>query len=122
MDVAHCLEGGVRAIRLRCRKNGVRVRFRKRPRKRTPTPVLLGFRLGTHRKYPPVYFNKDAAGQDQLATLAEKGVGAILLAHADTPFEVKDAQNQLQGRLRASGVYLRESGGVGSVQQIDLRV
>ncbi len=67
-------------------------------------------------------FNKDAAGQDQLATLAEKGVGAILLAHADTPFEVKDAQNQLQGRLRASGVYLRESGGVGSVQQIDLRV
>ena len=67
-------------------------------------------------------FNKDASGQDQLATLAEKGVGAILLANASTAFELKDGQNQLQGRLRASGVYLRENGGVGSVQQIDLRV
>ena len=67
-------------------------------------------------------YSKDESGQDQLATLAEKGVGAILLAHADTPFELKDAQNRLQGQLRASGVYLRESGGVGSVQQVDLRV
>lgn len=67
-------------------------------------------------------YGKDESGQDQLATLAEKGVGAILLAHADTPFELKDAQNRLQGQLRASGVYLRESGGVGSVQQVDLRV
>lgn len=67
-------------------------------------------------------YNKDANGQDQLATLAEKGVGAILLAHADTPFAIKDGQNNLQGQLRASGVYLRENGGIGSVQQVDLRV
>lgn len=67
-------------------------------------------------------YSKDAAGQDQLATLAAKDVGAILLPNAETPFEIKDAQNRLQGQLRASGVYLRESGGVGSVQQVDLRV
>jgi hypothetical protein len=67
-------------------------------------------------------FNKDASGQDQVATLAEKGVQAIFLAHADTQFDLKDAQNQLQGRLRSTGVYLNESGSVGSVQQIDLKV
>jgi hypothetical protein len=67
-------------------------------------------------------YSKNDAGQDQLLTLTQKGVGAILLAHAETPFALKDAQNRQQGQLRASGVYLGQSGTVGSVQQIDLVV
>lgn len=67
-------------------------------------------------------YSKTADGQDNLATLAQKGVGAILLDHADTPFQIKDGQNQLQANLRSTGVYLRENGGVGTVQQVDLRV
>jgi hypothetical protein len=67
-------------------------------------------------------YSKTADGQDNLATLAQKGVGAILLDHADTPFQIKDGQNQLQANLRSTGVYLRENGGAGTVQQVDLRV
>lgn len=70
-------------------------------------------------------FNRDGGGQDQLFTLKEKDVGAILLQHASTVFSLKDSSHQLQGQIKSSGLYLRESGangGVGSVQQLDLRV
>ncbi len=67
-------------------------------------------------------YNKDASGQDQVATLAEKGVGAIFLANANTPFALKDGQNQTQGQLRSTGVYLREDGSAGTVQHVDLVV
>lgn len=67
-------------------------------------------------------YNKDASGQDQVSTLAEKGVGAIFLANANTPFSLKDGQNQTQGLLRSTGVYLREDGSAGTVQHVDLVV
>jgi hypothetical protein len=60
---------------------------------------------------------------DQLASLKERNVGAISLGQVATPFALKDGANQLQGAVRASGIYLKEDGsGVGSVQQIDLAV
>lgn len=60
---------------------------------------------------------------DQLASLQERNVGAISLARQATPFAIKDADNALQGAIRASGIYVKEDGsGVGSVQQIDLAV
>jgi hypothetical protein len=67
-------------------------------------------------------YNKDADGNDQLTTLAEKGVGAIFLNNTATPFALKDQQNQLQGQVRSSGVFLYESGKAGAVQQVDLVV
>ena len=67
-------------------------------------------------------WTKDAAGKDSLMTLQEANVGAIALAHVATPFDIKDSANQLQGQVRSSGVYLQESGNVGSIQQIDLTV
>ncbi|HET7774874.1 MAG TPA: VCBS repeat-containing protein [Azospira sp.] len=67
-------------------------------------------------------WTKNANGQDQFGTLAANGVGALALAHLGTPFEVKDTQNKLQASVLASGVFLQENGGVGSIQQLDLTV
>ena len=67
-------------------------------------------------------WTKGSAGQDSLRSLQEANVGAINLARIVTPFDIKDASNSLLGQVRSSGVYLQESGGVGSIQQVDLTV
>ena len=63
---------------------------------------------------------KDAAGQDQLLTLLESNVGALFLGRIETPFSIKDSDNELQGQVRATGMFLREDGGAGTMQQLDL--
>lgn len=67
-------------------------------------------------------WSKDAAGQDTLNTLAQRNIGALYLGNVATPFDLKNASNDLQGQVRSSGIYLREDGGAGTVQQIDLMV
>lgn len=67
-------------------------------------------------------WSKDENGVDRIESLAERGIGAIYLGHTATPFSLKDAQNQLQGQIRSSGIYLSEHGQVGTVQQLDLVV
>jgi hypothetical protein len=67
-------------------------------------------------------WQKDADGDDRLIALGQAGVGAIYLGSTATPFQVKDDDNQLQGVVRSTGVYLKEQGGVGTVQQFDLVV
>ena len=67
-------------------------------------------------------WSKDAQGNDQLIALGQRGIGAIYLGHATTPFEVKNEQNQLQAAVRSSGIYLNEDGSAGTVQQLDLVV
>lgn len=64
----------------------------------------------------------DASGQDSLSSLAKLGVGALFLGNVNTPFSVNTASNQNLGLVRASGVYLNESGTAGTLQQIDLTV
>lgn len=65
-----------------------------------------------------------AGGEDRgaLAGLGEKGVGALWLGAADSPFALKDKANRLLGEIRATGVYLAEDGRVGSLQQVDLAI
>ncbi len=75
----------------------------------------------------PIYerlrlWQPDADGAGTLTTLSQKQVGAIYLGHAETPFAVKDEQNQLQAQITASGIYLSETGVAGSVQQVDVAV
>lgn len=65
-------------------------------------------------------WSKDASGSDMLSTLAQRNVGALYLGNADTPFELKNAAHELQGQVRSSGVYLREDGSAGTMQQVDL--
>jgi len=67
-------------------------------------------------------WTKDEAGADQLVALGQAGVGAIYLGNVATEFAVKDAANELQGQVRRSGMFLRESGVAGVIQQIDLAV
>ena len=62
----------------------------------------------------------EADGGGAVRSLAEVGVGALGLAHAATPFTLKDAGTL--GAIRSSGVYLSEAGVVGSLQQVDVIV
>ena len=57
-----------------------------------------------------------------LLMLAQRGVGALYLDSVETPFSLTDSENRLLAQVRASGVYLREDGGVGTLQQVDLAV
>ena len=63
---------------------------------------------------------RDAAGQDKMLTLLESNVGALYLGRVETPFAIKDSGNELQGQVRATGLFLREDGGAGTMQQVDL--
>ena len=65
---------------------------------------------------------KSESGQDQLVALGQAGVGAIYLGNVSTEFAVKDEANTQQGQVRSSGMFLRENGGAGVIQQIDLAV
>ena len=68
----------------------------------------------------PVFAKLQIWTQGGLSSLADNGVGAISTASAETPFAIKDAANNLQGELRATGVYLTESGTAGTIQHLDL--
>lgn len=61
-------------------------------------------------------------GDGTLKTLAELGIGALALAHLATPFALRGKDNQDLGQVKASGLYLTESGIAGSLQEIDLTV
>jgi hypothetical protein len=61
-------------------------------------------------------------GKGTLATLREKGVGALYLGAAISPFSLTDSNDRVLGQIRASGIYLREDGSAGSLQQIDLAI
>lgn len=65
-------------------------------------------------------WTKDAEGKDVLFALGEKGIGAIYLDSAATLFSMKDTENNLLGQVQSTGLFLREDGGVGTVQQVDL--
>lgn len=67
-------------------------------------------------------WTKDDQGHDQLLALGQKGVGAIYLGNAATEFAMKDSANQQHGQLRSTGIFLRENGTVGTMQQVDLAV
>ncbi|MEW6648533.1 MAG: hypothetical protein AB1450_15160 [Pseudomonadota bacterium] len=67
-------------------------------------------------------WSRDGGDSDQLVGLLERNVGAIYLGRTATPFALKDDANALQGAVRASGIYLQEDGGAGTVQQLDLVV
>lgn len=67
-------------------------------------------------------WTKDADGNNQLFALGKKGIGAIYLGNAPTQFAIKDAANNLQGQVKSTGLFIRENGTAGTVQQVDLAV
>ena len=69
-----------------------------------------------------LYYQKDASGLDQLSRIQDIGIGAMYLGNEQTPFDIKDSDNQLKAKVRSSGFFLNENGSAGSLQQIDLAV
>ncbi|MBP3421949.1 MAG: hypothetical protein J6K37_06750 [Lachnospiraceae bacterium] len=68
-------------------------------------------------------WSKDENGKDILISLKKVDVGAIYLGNANTEFSMKSGiENQTDAIIRKTGVYLKESGGVGTVQHVDLAV
>ena len=59
-------------------------------------------------------------GTGSLRTLQEVGVGAISLAAGSSEFALRTSDNRSLGQIRATSAYLREDGGAGTVQQVDL--
>jgi len=60
-------------------------------------------------------------GEKVQISLLKADVGAIYLGSASTEFSLKNAEtHDTNGIIRKTGVYLKESGGVGTVQHIDL--
>ena len=58
-------------------------------------------------------------GNGNLATLAEKNVGAIYLESAATPFTYKDAAGQALAASSATSIFLQENGAAGTIQELN---
>ncbi len=65
-------------------------------------------------------WTKDKVGNDRLIDLKEADVGAIYLGSASTEFSLKDGTNSTLGAIRRTGIYLKESGDVGTIQHVDI--
>lgn len=65
-------------------------------------------------------WTKDEQGADILSGLREKGVEAIYLSSIGSSFDLTDNQNQLNGQINTTGVYLTSDDNVKTIQQIDL--
>jgi hypothetical protein len=64
-----------------------------------------------------------AEGPGTLQTAAAAGVGAIFTGSAGTQFTLTPgSEKDAYGQVRSTGVFLREGGGAGTVQQVDLTV
>ncbi|MCR5092739.1 MAG: hypothetical protein K6B72_02065 [Lachnospiraceae bacterium] len=66
------------------------------------------------------YRNGD--GKDELVDLKTADVGAIWLGEQQTQFSLTDQLNGEWGRIRSTGIFIKESGGVGTIQHVDLAV
>ncbi|MBO4899130.1 MAG: hypothetical protein J5509_02465 [Lachnospiraceae bacterium] len=65
-------------------------------------------------------WTKDENGNDMLISLKEADVGAICLGRVGTQFSLNDRLGHTNAFMRSSGVFLRESGGAGTLAQLDL--
>jgi len=67
-------------------------------------------------------WTKDASGKDQLFALAKLGIGAIYVGSVEAGFSLTNGENQTRAINRQAGVYVRENGTAGTVQQLDIVV
>lgn len=61
-------------------------------------------------------------GTERLINLKEADVGAIYLGSEETEFSLKNDDNKTNGIIRRTGVYLKESGGAGTISHVDMAV
>lgn len=65
-------------------------------------------------------WTKDAAGNDRLFALGKLGIGAVFAGSVDAGFTVKNGANQAVAINQKAGLYVRENGTAGTVQQLDI--
>lgn len=54
--------------------------------------------------------------------LKDKNIGAICLSNKESEFSVTNQANMLNAQVRKTGIFLYETGGVGTIQHVDLAV
>lgn len=65
-------------------------------------------------------WTKSPEGEDKLIGLGVAGVGAIYLGNANTEFHINNEENETLGVVRKTGIFLKEDGNAGTIQQVDL--
>jgi len=66
-------------------------------------------------------WSKDENGKDKLMDIKSFGVGAIFLGSSNTEFHINDATtNKTNAVVRKTGFFLKENGGAGTVQHVDI--
>lgn len=65
-------------------------------------------------------WRRDENGNDVLADLKKADIGAIYLGNQQTEFTLGGTDGYRDGVIRSTGVFLRESTGVGTIQHVDL--
>jgi len=66
-----------------------------------------------------IFYNE---GNDYLNILKKLNVGALYLPNVNSPFNMKDNENNLQREVASTGVYLNENGTAGTIQQVNIVV
>ena len=65
-------------------------------------------------------WSKDEYGNDRLLTMSEAGIGALCLDNIATLFSLMDASRQTKGQIQSTGIFVSETGQVGTIQHVDL--
>ncbi|PNR97013.1 hypothetical protein [Petrotoga sp. 9PWA.NaAc.5.4] len=65
---------------------------------------------------------KTIEGEDVLLSLKDKEIGAIYLGSVSSEFSIKRSIDDVLGVIRNTGIFLKEYGGVGIIQHLDLYV
>lgn len=66
-------------------------------------------------------WTKDENGKDELYHLKESGVGALYVESVSTDFALNNlSDNKTNAKIRETGIFLYENGGVGTMQHLDL--
>lgn len=65
-------------------------------------------------------WTKSEKGHDYLHALKKLNIGALYLPNVNSLFHLKDHENNLQGQVAATGMYLKEDGTTGTIQQVNI--
>jgi len=64
-------------------------------------------------------WENNEAGEMQLTKIKDAGIGAIYLVTEQTPFDLRNDDNELQARIQKTGIALNEDGSVSAIQEMD---
>ena len=67
-------------------------------------------------------WSRDENGNDRLHALGKLGIGAISLGRVDSAFSLTGLRQELMAQVHSTGLFVREDGTAGTVQELDLSV